>query len=352
MSAFISKTNPALIILEAGVNHDGDFQKAKDLISEAAKSGADYIKFQTYTANRLAAKDSPSYWNLKEEPTTSQIELFSKYDGFKTEDYFALASHARDRKIGFMTTCFDEIWVDELDEIIPMYKIASADITNFGLIKHIASKNKPIILSTGAATFLEIKSAVELIRLESDQEICIMHCVLNYPTESQNANLNRITDLVKGFKKTTIGYSDHTRPESSHMAIQTAYSLGARVFEKHFTLNKSLGGNDHYHSFGTLDWIEQIDSLRMLEKMSSYSEENFIEIQTSARQFARRGLYASKPLIKGQIITEGDLIALRPTYRPGGIDADSSSILINKKLAGDHYAGQPMTSDSVINNSV
>jgi N-acetylneuraminate synthase len=136
------------------------------------------------------------------------------------------------------------------------------------------------------------------------------------------------------------------------MAIQTAYSLGARVFEKHFTLNKSLSGNDHYHSFSTLDCIEQIDSLRTLERMSRYSEENFIEIQTSARQFARRGLYASKPLMKGHIITERDLIALRPTYRPRGIDADSSSILINKKLAADHYAGQPMTLDSFVNNSI
>jgi N-acetylneuraminate synthase len=351
MGIFFSGKNPALFILEAGVNHDGDFQKAKELIKAAAQTGADFIKFQTYTASRLAAKNSPSYWNLEEEPTTSQIELFSKYDGFDTEDYIALASYAKDCGIGFMTTCFDEIWVEELDQIIPIYKIASADITNFGLIKHIASKNKPIILSTGAASFIEIRAAVEVIKQESEQEICLMHCVLNYPTEYENANLNRISNLAREFSQITIGYSDHTRPEISKLAIQTAYTLGARVFEKHFTLNKLLQGNDHYHSFNVQDCRTQIDGLRTLESMSKYLEEGFIEIQSAARQFARRGLYASRPLMKGHIVTESDLIALRPTYRPRGVDADSLSILLNRSLATDHEAGQPITLDSINNHS-
>lgn len=347
MSSFFSERNPALFILEAGVNHDGDFQKAKELIKAAAQTGADYIKFQTYTANRLAAKYSPSYWNLDEEPITSQVELFSKYDAFETKDYFDLASYARDCNIGFMTTCFDEIWVDALDEIIPIYKVASADITNFGLIEHIARKNKPIILSTGAAYFAEIIAAVELINNVSDQEICLLHCVLNYPTEYENANLNRISKLAKNFDQITVGYSDHTRPEVSHLAIQTAYTLGARVFEKHFTLDKSLRGNDHYHSFNTLDFQTQLETLRRLEKMSQYTEENFIETQEAARRFARRGLYVSRHLTKGHVITRADLVALRPTFHPEGFSADMIELVVGKSLLRDLTEGDPLTSHSV-----
>jgi sialic acid synthase SpsE len=347
MSSFFSERNPALFILEAGVNHDGDFQKAKELIKAAAQTGADYIKFQTYTANRLAAKHSPSYWNLDEEPTTSQIELFSKYDALETNDYFDLASFARDCNIGFMTTCFDEIWVDALDEIIPIYKVASADITNFGLIEHIARKNKPIILSTGAAHITEIRAAVELIKNVSDQEICVLHCVLNYPTEYENANLDRISKLAKDFDQITVGYSDHTRPEFSHVAIQTAYTLGARVFEKHFTLDKSLRGNDHYHSFNTLDFQTQLETLRKIEKMSQYTEDGFIETQELARQFARRGLYVSKDLAKGHVITRADLVALRPTFYPDGINAEKIEFVVGKSLLRNLTKGDPITSYSV-----
>ena len=324
MSSFFSERNPALFILEAGVNHDGDFQKAKELIKAAAQTGADYIKFQTYTANRLAAKYSPSYWNLDEEPITSQVELFSKYDAFETKDYFDLASYARDCNIGFMTTCFDEIWVDALDEIIPIYKVASADITNFGLIEHIARKNNV-----------------------SDQEICLLHCVLNYPTEYENANLNRISKLAKNFDQIIVGYSDHTRPEVSHLAIQTAYTLGARVFEKHFTLDKSLRGNDHYHSFNTLDFQTQLETLRRLEKMSQYTEESFIETQEAARRFARRGLYVSRHLTKGHVITRADLVALRPTFHPEGFSADMIELVVGKSLLRDLTEGDPLTSHSV-----
>ena len=342
-SAFWSGRNPALFILEAGVNHEGQIEKAFELIREASTCGADYIKFQTYTAEKLAAKHSPSYWNLQEEPINSQIELFSKFDGFSRTDYFNLADYAKSLGIGFLTTCFDEEWVDELDPILPLYKIASADLTNFSLISHIASKQKPIILSSGASSFTEISSTLDLIRSVTNQPVCIMHCVLNYPTEFSNANLDRILNLSKEFAEVTIGYSDHTRPEFSKIAIQTAFSLGARVFEKHFTTDKSMKGNDNYHSFDYRDCNELLTSLRTLNSMKTFSESNFLMIQSDARSFARRGLYAKKGLIKGDIIQQSDLIPLRPRFEPDGIHSEDLFNILGQELTKDLAAGEAIT---------
>lgn len=344
-SNFSSSNNAALFILEAGVNHEGEIDNAYELIKSASKSGADFIKFQTYTAEKLAAKNSPSYWNLEEEPIDSQIDLFSKYDGFSKADYLNLANYAAKIGIGFLTTCFDEEWVDELDPVLTMYKVASADITNFSLLSHIASKGKPIILSTGASSFNEISKALDLIRSFSNSPISIMHCVLNYPTEFENANLDRILELSKMFGGVTIGYSDHTRPEFSTLALQTAFSLGARVFEKHFTLDKTLKGNDHYHSFDVADCARIISSLRILDKMKNFSETNFLTIQNDARIFARRGLYARISVRKGEILSKNHIIALRPTFTPNGVPAEELFNTLGRVLLKDLLVGEPLTTE-------
>jgi N-acetylneuraminate synthase len=146
-----------MIILEAGVNHDGDQRKASELIELAAKSGADFIKFQTYSAEKLAAKNSPSYWNLNEEPTTSQIELFAKYDGFTLQDYKSLILRAEQTGIGFLTTCFDIDWFDALADFLPFYKIASADLTNYILIRAISEKCHSLQVLHKIDTFFSFK---------------------------------------------------------------------------------------------------------------------------------------------------------------------------------------------------
>ncbi len=317
--------------------------KAYQLISEAAQAGADYIKFQSYTANKIAAKVSPSYWDLNEEPINSQIELFAKYDGFTREDYFCLAREAARYGIGFMTTCFDKHWVDELDPIIPQYKIASADITNYQLISHIASKGKPILLSTGAATLQEIKNALKVLREKTSQPISILHCVLNYPTLAENANLKRILILKREFPDFEVGYSDHTRPGDSTQSLQIALDFGATVFEKHFTWDTNGIGNDHYHSFGFSEAKQVIQYLRKSELLSRYDEENFIDIQQLARLYARRGLYAARSLQAGQIVGEGDVIPLRPPLALDGLSGDEYFFLLGKKLLHPLPQGEPFT---------
>jgi N-acetylneuraminate synthase len=334
-------------ILEAGVNHDGDLERAYELVDSAARTGADYVKFQTYTSDKLAARVSPSYWDLKEESTTSQRELFSKYDGFTTKDYFDLARACNKAGIGFMTTCFDSEWVEALDPIIPQYKIASADITNFQLLRHVASKGKPMLISTGAASFAEAHAAVGVVRSVSNVKISLMHCVLNYPTPPENASLNRISKLIEEFPGVQIGYSDHTKPVDSVQALQIALDLGATVFEKHYTWNQDGVGNDHYHSFDEVKAREVISLLSKSELLKSFTENEFLEKQDSARKFARRGIYASRNLAAGEVISSEDLIPLRPPIGAEGFSGDEIDEIVGSRLLTDLAVGDPILRSSL-----
>ena len=332
-----------IVILEAGVNHDGSIEKAENLIELASQSGADYIKFQTYTAEKLAAIESPSYWNLNEESTTSQIELFRKYDGFNLENYKHLIDCCDGKGIGFLTTCFDLDWLNLLSDDLPFFKIASADITNFILITAIAEKQKPIIMSTGAASFEEISESLTLIRSITDAEVCLMHCVLNYPTEHINANLSRISELKSKFPGVLIGYSDHTRSEFSHQAISLAVNLGATIIEKHFTYDKNQTGNDHYHSFDHVDVANLYKILITQNELCEFEEADFLKIQSEARQFARRGLYASRYLAANSVVSLEDVIPLRPTTGEAGFLGSEVTLVVGKRCKFEINAGEPFT---------
>ena len=162
---------------------------AKLMIKEAKNAGIDAVKFQTYKAEKIASRNSPAYWDLDEEPTTSQFELFKKFDSFGSEEYRELAEYCREVGIMFLSTPFDFEAIDFLDDLMDVYKISSSDLTNIPFIKAIALKNKPIILSTGASTLKEIKEAVNAIEEVSNVDIGLMHCVLSYPTKDEDANL-------------------------------------------------------------------------------------------------------------------------------------------------------------------
>jgi len=329
------------LILEIGVNHDNSLEKAKELIRSAARSGAKTVKFQTYTAEKIAAKHSPSYWDLKEEPTESQIQLFKKYDSFTVSDYAELYTLCQELKLEFMTTCFDKTWVELLDKYLARYKIASADITNFQLLTFIAKKQKPIILSTGASSLMEISAAIAVIRKVSNLPITLLHCVLNYPTLGPDANMGRIKALKENFPGFEIGYSDHTKPADSDTTLLIARTLGVVTFEKHFTLDKSGKGNDHYHAYDESDVRNILEKIKLIDDMISYTEEGFLELQSSARAYARRGLYAAEDLASGTILTEENVISLRP-IPDGGFSADLIDDLVGKKILGTLSEGDPI----------
>jgi sialic acid synthase SpsE len=298
-------------IAEIGVNHGGDLSLAHQYLDTLAASGCTVAKFQTYKAEKLVTQDAKAYWDTDSEATQKQIDLFRKYDALSIDNYKELASHCRDLGLEFMTTCFDVDSLIELSSSLDRIKIASADITNFQLLIEASKLNKPILLSTGAASFVEIGQALEVLS-GSSQKILLLHCVLNYPTDFENANLGRIKDLRKSFPGFGIGYSDHTKPTNNHEVQIAAWLTGAEVIEKHFTLDKNLIGNDHYHSYDSKDLISFIAATKKISQMMAYSEEHFLSLQLAARKEARRGIYFTRDIAAGTEIGSGDLISLRP----------------------------------------
>ena len=298
------------IIAEAGVNHEGSMDLAKRLIDEAAEGGADAIKFQTYKAETIASKDSPYYWDITKEPTRSQFELFKKYDKFWKKEFEELAKYCEKSNITFLSTPFDVESATFLNDLMPVFKISSSDLTNLPFIEYQCSFGKPIILSTGAAYKWEVMQAVETIE-KFGNPLCLMHCVLNYPTMDENANLGMIKDLIRLFPQVVPGYSDHTLPKDMH-SLEVATLLGAAVLEKHFTHDKSLPGNDHYHAMDKEDLKHfHLRLNRTFELMGTF-EMKALESEAPARANARRSLVAAKAMPAGHVIAYSDLTWKRP----------------------------------------
>jgi len=300
------------LIAEIGVNHENDLHTAKKMINEAKKAGADAVKFQTYKAEKLAVMDSPAYWDRAKEKTGTQYRLFKKYDKFGEKEFLLLADHCKKKDIIFLSTPFDFAAVDFLDKLVPFFKISSSDITNIPFIRYIALKRKPIILSTGASTIAEIDEAVRTIREAGNKKIALLHCILNYPTEYTNANLSMIKHVKTIFSDLVVGYSDHTLPDESMLVLTMANLLGAQIIEKHFTLNKSLPGNDHYHSMDPDDIRIFRDNLALITKISGEYYKKPLASEKVSRKNARRSLVANTPIRKGQIITTKMLTMKRP----------------------------------------
>ena len=313
-SRLISDDSLPYVIAEIGVNHEGSLDLAKKLVDLAKAGGADAAKFQTYKADTLASKHSPAYWDLSKEPTTSQHKLFQKYDSFGPPEYRALAKHCEDVEIDFVSTPFDKSAVELLDPLMPFFKIASADLTNTPLLRQVAETRKPVVLSTGASTAAEVKDAVATLKNSGCEELSLLHCVLNYPTADENAHLGMIAGLRRDYPDLVIGYSDHTVPDASMTALTASYLLGARVIEKHFTHDKTLPGNDHYHAMDSQDLRVFIENVRRLSMMiGSDDSKEPIETEEISRLNARRSIVLDADVRAGEALTESML-----TYKRSG----------------------------------
>jgi N-acetylneuraminate synthase len=309
------------VIAEAGVNHEGSMEIARRLIDEAAEAGANAIKFQTYRADTIAVRDSPAYWDLSQEPTTSQHALFSKYDAFWQDEFVELRRHCDQAGIEFMSTPFDVESATFLNDLMGTFKVASADLTNTPFIRYICGFGKPVLLSTGASDMPEIREAASAIHQMGNQ-YALMHCVLNYPTDRSSANLGMITDLRRAFPEVLIGYSDHTKPDSEMSVLVTAVLMGATVLEKHFTHDKTLPGNDHYHAMDRRDLIEFRRRLDDVFALIGSFEKAHLPSEEPARLHARRSLVAARKIPAGRAIVAEDLTWKRPAHgvSPGQID--------------------------------
>lgn len=328
------------LIAEIGVNYYdiaeqrglSNMEAAKLMCSEAAKAGCCAVKFQSYKADTLASKDSPAYWDTREEPTTSQYELFKKFDSFGELEYQELASYCEALGVDFLSTAFDFESADYLEPLMEVYKVSSSDLTNFPFIEYQARKGKPMIMSVGAGELGEMREAVATVRKVNSEPLVLCHCVLEYPTPYEHANLRRILSLRKEFPDLVIGYSDHCKPDSSYDVIKTAYALGAHVIEKHFTLDKTLAGNDHYHAMDPDDVRNIMKGVEHVERLLGEYSLGFSDTESAARLHARRSIVAACNIPEGTCI-ERDMLAFK---RPGtGISPSRIDEVIGARAASD-----------------
>ena len=333
------KTKP-YIIAEMGVNFY-DTAKEKDItpleaaklyIDEAAKVGIDCAKFQSYKASTIVSKNSPAYWDTTKEPTKTQYELFLKYDSFGEKEYAELCDYAHEKGMDFTSTPFDYVSADYLEKFIDFYKISSSDISNLPFIEHIGKKGKPVFISVGASYLSEVDEAVRTLQEAGCKDIVLFHCVLSYPTDPGNANLKIIQTLKRTFPNVRVGFSDHVAPDESMMTLATAYMLGAEVIEKHFTLDKSLEGNDHYHAGDPEDFKKAICNFKWIDSVMGNAEKTVLKCERIPRREARRSLVLTRNMKKGEIIKREDLMPKRPGT---GISPKYIEIVIGRTVKED-----------------
>lgn len=343
-----------VLIAEIGVNYydiaakEGitPMQAAKKMIKEAKDAGIHAVKFQTYKAGTLAAKASPYYWDITEEPTRSQYELFQKFDSFGEAEYTELKEYADSVGIEFLSTAFDFESADYLDKLMEVYKISSSDLSNIPFIEYQAKKNKPILLSVGASNEDEIDKALAAIRRYNDKPIVLLHCVLEYPTPLEDANLLKIASLKAKYPDVYVGYSDHTKPTPECDVIKTAYNLGAVLVEKHFTLDKTLKGNDHYHAMDPEDARNILDSVKRMDMLRGDGSLKCLETEGAARKNARRSIVAACDIAKGTAITKEMLTFKRPGV---GISPTKIDEVVGKIAAIDIADDTILTEDMLTN---
>jgi len=290
----------AYIIAEVGGNHNGSIDIALQLVEEAARAGADAVKFQTYQAESLVHSSEPP---LPQAGTAykSQSDRFKSMELSK-EEWLAIIDACKTHSIDFLTTCFDIEMLEYFEPYMSIIKISSGDLTYHELIRKAASFGKPVYLSTGMASYAEIQHAAGIV---PEDLLTVMHCVSVYPTPPNHANLGVIRQLQDYYLN--VGYSDHTIGNEACLA---AVAMGAEVIEKHFTLDKDQAPGDHILSADPDDMFDLVNHIRRLEKMLGHNKPDPIEVDMRRRM--RRGVYAAKPIEAGKVIECADLLYVRP----------------------------------------
>jgi N-acetylneuraminate synthase/N,N'-diacetyllegionaminate synthase len=301
---------PAFIIAEAGVNHNGDLDLAERLVDAAAGAGADAVKFQTFHAERLVSLAAPKaeYQRERTDATESQLDMLRRLE-LSPEAHRELHSYCRQRGIIFLSTPFDTASADLLEELeVPAFKIGSGEITNWPLLEYVARKGKPVILSTGMSYLSEVDEAVRTMQESGCEELILLHCVSNYPAKASDANLRAIHTMAAAFG-VPVGYSDHTLGIEVPVA---AVALGACVIEKHLTLDRSLSGPDHHASFSPAEFAEMTRAIREVETALGDGRKQPMPAEVEVCRAARRSLVAACEIPAGTRIGEGMVAAMRP----------------------------------------
>ena len=321
----LDQKSKCFIIAEAGVNHNGNIDKAKELIEIAKSSGADAVKFQLFNAKEQISKfayNAP-YQRIGSGKKT-MLEMAKGYD-FPWEKHKDLADYSKKVGIIYMSSCFDvkavDFFIDELGG--DCIKVGSGEITNYPLLRYIENRGLPIILSTGMCTLKDIKGALE--QLKRNHSIALLHCISSYPTKSNEVNIKAIQTLKAEFNLLT-GFSDHTLTDIASIA---AIAVGAKIIEKHFTIDKKLPGPDHSLSLDPEELKEFVGKIRKAEIILGDGVKNPTENEIEMRKYSRRGLVAATHINQGEILSYNNITLKRPST---GIDARELDDVVGKRI--------------------
>ena len=298
------------IIAEIGVNHNGKEDLAYQLIDIAKNAGADAVKFQTFKSDLLVIKNTKTAEYQKiNSGENNQYNMLKKLE-LSQSAFKRIKQYCDDINIEFISTPFDCQSVDLLENIgVNIYKIGSGDLTNYQLLKKVASKHKQIILSTGMSNMAEVINAVEFIKKQGNSDLVLLHCISAYPTKLEETNLKAIQTMQIEFKNIPIGFSDHTHGD---LASVIAVSLGATHIEKHFTLDCNMSGPDHKASLNPKQLFKFIQQIRETEIMLGHGIKQCMPCELPNKNIARRSIAVNKNMDKNSILHESDIICLRP----------------------------------------
>lgn len=334
------ESNSTYIIAEIGVNHNGDINLALKMIDAAYEAGADAVKFQSFKSDKLVSRfaEKAKYQQDHTGTNETQLEMLKKLE-LSPEDHLIIKEYCAKKNIDFLSTPFDEETAIFLKEIgIHAYKVGSGDLTNIPFLRKIDEFGLPIILSTGMSNLGEIEEALEVINKSS---IALLHCTSSYPAPVEDINLRAMVTIQKAFNK-VVGYSDHT--EGIEIAL-AAVALGARIIEKHFTLDKNLPGPDHKASLEPHEFKQLVKSIRIVEKSLGDGVKRCMPSEENTKEVARKSLVVSQNLKPGDILTRKNLAIKRPGT---GIQPKDYNLLLGKTVKREVKQDQVLTWDDVL----
>ena len=331
IGSFDLKSDGVFIIAELSANHGGKIEIAKETIKAAKEIGADAIKLQTYTADTLTLNSDKGDFIIKGGTLWDNKKLYDLYKEayLPWEWHKELFEYAREIGIDIFSSPFDKTAVDFIEQFEPsVYKIASFEITDYELVRYTASKGRPMIISTGIATIDEIQDVVDICRSEGNNDVVLLKCTSAYPAALEDANLRTILNLAETFG-VVAGFSDHTLGITAPVVATT---LGAKVIEKHFILDKSIGGADAEFSLDKEEFAQMVKAVREAEKLLGKVDYSMTEKKQKSRQFAR-SLYVAKDIKKGEVFTEENIRSVRPGY---GMHPKYLKEILGKKADRDY----------------
>ena len=339
----INPERPCFIIAEAGVNHNGDLEMALELVRKAKEIGVDCVKFQTFKEESVITKKAPKakYQLEVTDPAESQFEMLKKLE-LSNDDYIKILEECNKQNITFLSTPYNEEDADFLNKLgVSAFKIASGQIVELAFLEHVAKFGKPVILSSGMATLSEVFEAVMTIRAAGNEQIAILQCTTNYPSQNEDANIRAMISMGESLDL-LYGYSDHIE---ENYACYAAVALGAKIIEKHFTLDRNLPGPDHKASLNVMEFRNLIDGIRKTEIALGSPVKTPSSQELKNMEGMRRSIVLNKPLKKGQIITEVNMVFKRPAT---GIAPKRKKELIGKKASMDIDQDIPLNESMII----